>query len=309
MALLALPPGNVQSCGIGKFYGWKIRKFAIITSMLIWQADFYRRPLRDASGQILWELLMSDRSSDFQYSALCPQSAANSHWLVSQFQLAHGGILPDLIQVFRPQSLGLIETASQKLGIKVEPTRHTQALKIYLQARAEEYPRMQEFTGEVYHPLALEQPPPVPLAEKLWGDRWRFATITADTITEVFAEYPIPILAIPESLLPINLGLASTVPLPGVVIDGGRQSMRLAQWLQEADPVALNYLPGVPDGLILEAGLIDRWVVATFTDQEVKTAGQAYENRKKISQGLHFLLVQPDDTGMTYSGFWLLRDS
>ncbi|NEQ67039.1 MAG: DUF1092 family protein, partial [Symploca sp. SIO2D2] len=24
--------------------------------------------------------------------------------------------------------------------------------------------------------------------------------------------------------------------------------------------------------------------------------------------GLHFLLVQPDDSGMTYTGFWLLQN-
>ncbi|MBC6434719.1 DUF1092 family protein, partial [Nostoc sp. HG1] len=28
--------------------------------MKIWQADFYRRPLPDASGQVLWELLICD---------------------------------------------------------------------------------------------------------------------------------------------------------------------------------------------------------------------------------------------------------
>ena len=120
-------------------------------------------------------------------------------------------------------------------------------------------------------------------------------------------ERPIPILGVPEFLLPLNLGLSSSLPIPGVVIDGGRQSMRLARWLESADPYLLNYIPGEPDGLILETGLVDRWVVATFSDQEVSAAGQVYEERKEESQGLHFLLVQPDDSGMTYSGFWILR--
>jgi hypothetical protein len=69
----------------------------------------------------------------------------------------------------------------------------------------------------------------------------------------------------------------------------------------------LNYISGAPDGLILEAGLVDRWIVATFEDPEVTTAAQAFEQRKKHCRGLHFLLVQPDDSGMTYSGFWLLQ--
>ncbi|NET56302.1 MAG: DUF1092 family protein [Symploca sp. SIO2E6] len=157
-----------------------------------------------------------------------------------------------------------------------------------------------------YDPLPLNKPPPVPLPENLWGDRWRFATLPAGNIVEAFRDHPIPILQMPESLLPLNLGLASTVPVPGVVIDGGRQSMALAHWLQEAQPVSLNYIPGTPNGLILEAGLTQRWVVATFEDQEVAVAAKKYQQRQQQSQGLHFLLVQPDDSGMTYTGFWLM---
>jgi hypothetical protein len=117
----------------------------------------------------------------------------------------------------------------------------------------------------------------------------------------------VPILEMPEPFLPIHLGLASTALIPGGVIDGGRQSMRLAHWIQQHCPVALNYVPGDPDGLILEAGLVDRWVMATFEDRDVAAAGREFEQRKQLSQGLHFLLVQPDDSGMTYSGFWLLK--
>lgn len=276
--------------------------------MRVWQADFYRRPLRDAAGQVLWELLICDETRSFTYEALCPQSEANATWLVSQIQLAGGQQLPDLIQVFRPQSLSLITSAGERLGIPVEPTRLTFALKQWLQERSLLYRSMDNYTGEPYNLLALDKPPPTPLPEKLWGEQWRFATLPAGDIEEAFAGRPIPILKMPEFLLPINLGLASTVPVPGVVIYGGRQSMRLARWLQEAQPVALNYVAGTPGGLVLEAGLVDRWIVATFEDEEVAAVAQTYEQRKKLSQGLHFLLVQPDDSGMTYSGFWLLRE-
>lgn len=276
--------------------------------MKIWQADFYRRPLRDAAGQVLWELLICNSTRTFEYEALCPQSQVNADWLVSQLQLAGVDQLPDLIQVFRPQSLSLIETAGLRLGISVEPTRRTFALKQWLQERAQLYRSMDNYTGEPYNSLALDKPPPVPLPENLWGEQWRFATLPAGDIEEAFAERPIPILKMPQFLLPLNLGLASTVPVPGVVIDGGRQSMRLARWLEDARPVALNYIAGTPAGMVLEAGLIDRWIVATFEDNEVAAAAQAYEQRKQLSQGLHFLLVQPDDSGMTYSGFWLLKE-
>lgn len=275
--------------------------------MKIWQADFYRRPLRDAAGQVLWELLVCNSTRTFAYEAVCPQSEANSMWLVTQMQRWGGEQLPGVIQVFRPQSLSLITSAAQQLGIAVEPTRHTFALKQWLQERLELYRTMDNYTSEPYNPLILDKPPPTPLPENLWGEQWRFAALSAGDV-QAFAERPIPILKMPESLLPINLGLTSTVPVPGMVIDGGRQSMRLARWLQATLPVALNYIAGTPGGLVLEAGLVDRWIVATFEDQEVLAAAQAYEQRKQLSQKLHFLLVQPDNSGMTYSGFWLLQE-
>jgi RNA-binding protein Tab2/Atab2 len=262
-------------------------------SNVIWQADFYRSPHQDETGQMLWHLFICDATRSFEYEATCPQSQANSIWVASQIQLASDDKLPDVIEVFRPQSLSLIQAAGRSLGISTQATRRTLTLKQWLQAKQ--------------YPIALDKPPPVPLPEKLWGEQWRFATLSAGYVEETFSDRPIPILKMPEYLLPINLGLPSTLPVPGVVIYGGRQSMSLARWLQEANPVSLSYMAGTPDGLVLEAGLVDRWVVATFEDKEVATSAQNYEQRKQQSQGLHFLLVQPDDSGMTYSGFWLLR--
>ena len=261
---------------------------------LIWQADFYRSPLQNAKGQVLWELLLCDQTRSFEFAASCPQSQANSTWVAQQLQLAGKENLPDVIQVFRPQSLSLITTAGNKLGIKVEATRRTLALKQWLEAKQS--------------PVIVDKPPPIPLPENLWGKEWRFATILSGDIVDEFSERPIPILQIPEFLHPINLGLASTIPIPGVIIYAGRKSMQLAQWLRESNPVSLNYIAGAPDGLVLESGLVDRWILATFTDEEVTAAGKLYQQRKQLSQGLHFLLVQPDDSGMTYSGLWLLQD-
>ncbi|HLO51928.1 MAG TPA: Tab2/Atab2 family RNA-binding protein [Kamptonema sp.] len=278
--------------------------------MVIWQADFYRRPLKNEAGEKLWELLLCDADRNFEFSSFCPQSQVNSSWIVQQLKdVSQGKTLPNSLQVFRPQSLGLIEAAGKILDVKVEATRRTISLKQLLEERSKEYLKMTNYTGEADNLVVLESPPPVPLPENLWGDRWRFAALPAGEIEDAFNSRPIPILEMPELLLPLNLGLASTIPIPGVIIDGGRQSMRLARWLQAAKPFALNYIPGAPDGLILEAGLVDRWIVATFEDSEVKAAGKVYQERQALSKGLHFLLVQPDDSGMTYTGFWLLNFS
>ncbi|MBE9232583.1 Tab2/Atab2 family RNA-binding protein [Cuspidothrix issatschenkoi LEGE 03284] len=261
---------------------------------LIWQADFYRIPLQYEKKEILWELLICDQTRNFEFVATCPQSQANSQWVAQQLQLAGGDKLPDIIQVFRPQSLGLITVAANSLDIKVEATRRTLVLKQWLAAKQ--------------YPIDIDKPAPLPLPENLWGEEWAFGTIPSSNIVDEFADRPIPILQIPESIKPINLGLASTVAIPGVIIYGGRKSMVLAQWLQESTPVELNYLAGDPNGLVLESGLVDRWILATFTDAEVTAAGKLYQQRKRLSRGLHFLVVQPDKSGMTYSGFWLLQD-
>lgn len=277
--------------------------------MKIWQADFYRRPLHDDQNRPLWELLVCDPNRGFTFGALCPQSEANSTWLSSQLELAAASDqgLPDQLQLFRPQALSLLQAACQSLGVNVQPTRNTPALKQWLIQRAREYVGLPAYTGAVYDPLSLDPPPPNPIPEALLGDKWGFTAIASTDLQHFVTHEPIPIHVIPDALTPLQLGLPSTMPIPGVVIDGGRHSMPLALWLQDTDPVSLNYIPGAPDGLILEASLVDRWVVATFEDADVAAAAQTFEQRKQQSKGLHFLLVRPDDSGMTHTGVWLLR--
>ncbi|MDX2231083.1 MAG: Tab2/Atab2 family RNA-binding protein [Leptolyngbyaceae cyanobacterium bins.349] len=276
--------------------------------MTVWEIDFYRRPLQDEAGHVLWEWVVCDATGTLRDRAFCPQTQASADWVSAQ--LAH--LLkqypqPQHIRAFRPQTLNLLESACRKLGIALQPTRRTPQLKQYLLKLAGEYPQMSGYLQQPYDPLALDQPPPLPLDETLLGQQWQFAALPAGDLVDAFAGRMIPVLELPDELLPLNLGLPSTLPIPGVIIQAGRRSLRLAQWVQAAAAIALKYIPGAPDGLILEAGLVDRWIIATFEDADVIKAAQTFEQRKQLSQGLHFLLVQPDDSGMTYSGFWLLR--
>lgn len=272
-----------------------------------WQIDFYKLPFIRKQQSNMWELLICEDRGQIIYEARCPQSQANSDWLVTQLRHAMRENRPDVVQVFRPQVLGLLTIAAQQLGIEVEVTRRTNVLKKELKKRASNYTT----TTPNYNPVAVDKPPPQALPENLWGEQWNFANIGARDLIEMFGDRPIPVKDMPESLLPLNLGIASTTPIPGVVIYGGKNSLQLARWLEKEKPVFLNYIPtevGQSGGLILETGLVDRWIVATFEDSEVARAAQNYEQRKQASQGLHFLLVQPDDSGMTYTGFWLLKE-
>lgn len=279
--------------------------------MTTWQVDFYHRPLRDASGKPVWELAVCSLDQNFKTHAFCAQSDANSDWLAEQFKAIATAThhFPDQIQVFRPQAVGLVEVACQRLGITLVPTRKTPELKDYLKERFNQYQQLDYYTREPYDPVHLEQPPPTPMPENLWGETWQFAAIAAVDLNPFFHDLPIPIRDIPDGLRPIDLKLPSTVPVPGVVITAGRQSMRLARWIDDIRPVALNYIPGDPDGLILEAGLVERWILVTFNDPDVQQAAQVFQSRLQQTDGLHFLLIQPDASGITYSGFWLLKSA
>ena len=277
--------------------------------MPLWQADLHRPPLASPSGESLWELLLCSDDFAFSYGATTPQSAVNAAWVGEQIAIAiaKAGAPPTAIQVFRPQALSLITTACQPLGLAVVPRRHTPALHQWLRQRAQWYPSQPNAIPIPYQPLHIEAAPPVPLPDRLWGDRWGFTALAAYDFEQTLPYEPIPVSQLPPDRLPSRLGLASTTPIPGVVVDAGRQAMALAQWIQTQEPAWLSYRRGDPDGLILEAGLCDRWVFTTFSDPEVAAAGQRFEQRKQASGGLHFVLVRPDDSGMTTTGLWLLQ--
>lgn len=262
-----------------------------------WQVDFYRLPQQTSLGESQWELVVCDEGDDSVKTQCCLQGEATVDWLVATLaQMMEGG-KPQRMRVFRPESLQLLQLAGEKLGISVEGTRRTNLLKKVLRDRG----------GE--ERIKVESPPPQPLPEEIWGEQWQFASLNAEEIEYRLPERPIPICEMPEELKPLNLGLGSTTAVPGLIIYGGRPSWQLAQWFAETQPYRINYMPtavGESGGLVLEAGLRDRWVIITFEDAEVAQAAEKYEQRKQNSNGLHFLLVQPDDSGMTDTGFWLL---
>ncbi|NEQ49853.1 MAG: DUF1092 family protein [Leptolyngbya sp. SIO3F4] len=275
-----------------------------------WQLDFYRRPLKNAENDSLWELLVCTPTMDFSYAETCPQAKANAMWLRQQLKHAihRAGYRPKALHVFRPQTQTLAEVACRELDIPVIAKRSLPTLKQWLRQRTAWYPNLKTFTGEAYSPFEIERSTPIPLPDNLWGETWRFAGLSNTDLLR-FQYEAIPIRSVPKELLPLEIGLSSTVLIPGVVIDSGRRAMGMAQWLESVRPAFLKYIAGQPDGLILEAGLSDRFVLNTFEDPDVRGAANAFEQRKSTAKGLHFLLIRPDDSGMTYSGLWLLQES
>jgi len=278
-----------------------------------WQVDVYRRPLAADNGETLWELVVCDPTTAAVWSATAPQSQVSADWVQAHLQAiaAQPGVSPpEVLQVFRPEALGPVTVAAGRAGLIVEPTRRTPELKQVLRDRFAGYADAPNRTGEVFDPVAIQQAPPQPLPEVVWGEEWQFGAIAAETLEATFRDLPMPIREVPADLLPQQFGLASTAKIPGVAVTGGRQSMRLARWLEAMRPAAIRYVAteaGASGGLVLSTGLAERWVLATFEDAEVAAAAQVFAQRQQEVAGLHFLLVQPDDSGMTYSGFWVLQ--
>ena len=269
--------------------------------MSIWQADFHQRSL-PASQEIIWEFIICDSMGRLISHSSCPQQQATSDWLTAQLRQAIVDQIPEKIQVFRPQSLSLIALAADNLQIQIEATPRTTALKSLLKQRLAD-------TGISPD---VEKPPPQALPENLWGESWRFGHLAAGELIDLFGDRPIPIRHLPEDLMPIKLGLSSETPIPGLVIYGGRQSMKLARWLASQNPIAINFIAqerARSGGLVLESNLCDRWILATFEDKEVAISAEHFQQQKTVTQDLHFLLIQPDDSDMTFTGFWLLQNS
>lgn len=274
--------------------------------MKIWQSDLLRFSA-STKEKDRWLLLICDRDGTMIHEAQCPQNEVNGQWLTTQLQQATQTEIPDKIQVFRPQIVGLFTIATERLNISLETTRRTPAIKEKLRQYTET--NLSVISSRNY--LSLDRPPPQNLPENIWGENWSIVSISAGEIVNFVTDRPIPFRDLPESLLGTNAKLDPTTKVPGIVIYGGKKSSIIARWLAKEQPVALNYIPteiGKSGGLVLESGLVDRWIFATFESVAVAQAAKAYEQNKKFSQGLHFLLLQPDDSGMTYTGFWLLKD-
>lgn len=150
--------------------------------------------------------------------------------------------------------------------------------------------------------------PPQPLPENLWGDRWQFVGLSAQELELYLLERPIPIRRVSELALPSQQQLATTLPIPGVAIEAGRQSMRLARWVDTQQPQTLEAVNRDLGALIMSVKQnAAQWILATYQDKDVRLAAQTFEERKIQSSGIHFLLIQPDGTEVTYSGLWILR--
>lgn len=285
-----------------------------------WEVDFYSRPILEADGRKRWELLIcstpehvsgansGDPTSPFRFEKRCSADTVNSQWLREALSealaLAHeqGFVSPRRLRCWRGSMRAMVQRAADTLGLEVLPSRRCFTLKDWLAERERELYPTQE--GYLAGPLAPspqpQRPAPLPWPEVARGDQWSWATLPLSALSDA-----------PEwgwgfgALLPIPLGFSAEAPVPGIRLFSRQRALAIAGWLAGLEPVRLEVEQGQ---LVLEAGLDDRWRLATLPEREASAAQEAFLQAREQAGGVQFLAVQSAEGDSHFEGFWLLRD-
>ena len=286
---------------------------------LDWELDFYSRPILEADGRKRWELLICSSAdplqggsdselSGFRWQQDCPADSVNSIWLRQAIETAlaeahlQGWQPPRRLRCWRGSMRTMVQRAAEGLGLELVPSRRCYQLVEWLQERQRSvYPNEPGYlAGPLAPPPQAIRPVPVPLPEALRGDSWDWATLTAGALAEA-AEWPIGF----AGLLPLSAALPPETPVPGIRLFSRSRALAIAGWLAGLEPVRLEI---DANQLILEAGLEDRWLLATLNPDEAAAASAAFATAREQAGGLQFIAVVTGPEAERLEGFWLLRD-
>lgn len=146
-----------------------------------WELDFCSRPILDARGKKVWELVVCDATLSLQFTRYFPNNAINSVTLrdaLASVSEALGVPVPDRVRFFRSQMQTIITRACGELGVKAVPSRRCVSLLLWLEERYETvYSRHPGFQAGTRPLLALDNPFPTTLPENLFGDKWAFVQL------------------------------------------------------------------------------------------------------------------------------------
>jgi hypothetical protein len=284
-----------------------------------WELDYYSRPILEHDGKKRWELLIcatpevngkgdSDREG-FRWSCTCPAASVNSIWLREALQAAladaqqQGLAAPRRLRCWRASMRTMVQRAAEGLGLELVPSRRTYALVSWLQQREQEvYPAQEGYmAGPLAPPPAPIRPVPLPLPEAARGDQWAWASLRLEALRDA-SGWEVGF----RSLVPIPAGLDPQAPVPGIRLFSRSRALAIAGWLAGLEPVRLE-ISG--NQLVLEAGLEDRWLLASaLPEAEAGAAAEAFAAAREQAGGLQFLAVQASESEPRFEGFWMLRD-
>lgn len=284
--------------------------------MVVWELDFYSRPLVDEKGKKRWELLLCESpmtvarepSSLYRYSAFCSSSEVNSVWLRQAIEaaIAQAPAPPDRIRFFRRQMTNMITKACDDGGLTVIPSRRTLALSHWIEERlASVYSTMSGYSPGATPSVSYPPEAPQPLPDALRGDRWAVVSLEAGALLEM-ADWDIQF----GEAFPLSLtALKPETPVPGLIVFSPRAGA-ISAWMSGLELAFLSVEPTQVGalGLLLHTGASDAWILASVGDASVRQEAEAFEVMKQKADKTHFLAIQDSPDSQSFAGFWLLQE-
>ncbi|MEB3211951.1 MAG: Tab2/Atab2 family RNA-binding protein [Leptolyngbyaceae bacterium] len=284
---------------------------------VIWELDFYSRPVLDENNRKRWEVLICESPTSvdvpieslFRYSKFCNNTEVNSVWLREAIEeaIAQASVTPDRIRFFRRQMNNMIVKGCEDAGITASASRRTPALSQWIESRMQDvYPSMPNYQASNNPSVAYPLNVPQPLPDALEGEKWTFVSLPASDLVEM-TEWEIGF----GEAFPLEfLNVSSDQAIPGLLIFSSRAEP-LAAWmsgLELAFVQAMGAEGKAPPRLILETGVSDAWTLANLSTTALAQEGQQFEMAKKNAQGGHFLAIQSSPESESFAGFWLMKE-
>ena len=287
-------------------------------SNVVWELDFYSRPVLDESGKKRWEVLICESPNDitkspdtlFKYAQYCSSKSVNSIWLREAIEnaIAKAETTPKKIRFFRRQMNNMIVKACEDAGIAPVPSRRTYALNKWLSERIEEvYPQEAGFDLKTANTPSVQYPPlnAIALPDAVKGDRgdkWLFVSLAASDFNDM-NDWDI---SFEESFALSLLDIAPDTIIPGLIIYSPRATP-LAAWMSGLEMGYLNLEKNPLPQLRLETGLSDSWTLINLTNKETVKQAEDFAKAKQKANGVHFLAVQTSPESEAFAGFWMLK--
>lgn len=283
---------------------------------IVWELDFYSRPILDENQKKTWEVLLCESPLDmrqpakelFKYASWCPNQQVNSIWLRTAIEeaIAQSKQTPQKIRFFRRQMTNMIVKACEELGIPAQATRRTYTLERWLQQRIQDfYPKQPGYQPNAAASSFVRYQPqaPQPLPDALEGQKWAFVSLEAAAFEEM-DEWDIDF----GEVFPLSMmGLAPDTRIPGIIIFSSRATP-LAGWMSGLELAFVRFESKPTARLFLESGASDSWILANIKDPQTLAEAKGFESAKENADGVHFLAVQSSPTSEAFAGFWMLQE-
>jgi len=271
-----------------------------------WEVDVYSRPVKDARGKKLWEILICDSTGEFKHCQALPSNMVNSREVKKAIEkvIDDAPVKPKVVRYFRVAMQNMLNIALGGLDMQVIPSRTTYRLLEWLEQREKEvYPQMDGYNPNMVNPPGLDIRTPQTLPDALVADQYAFVALPISYFRngEVSAEN----IGLGK-LCPIDPSLPDDTMVQGVVIVT-RRAKALAAWMTGLE-VAFVRADLKKKEMILEVGISTQFYMVRFNENQ-RAEAQVFENGKRQANGIHFLAVQKEFDEEEVEGFWLLRET